>query len=78
MFLRSAYCLMVLLPALLLGGCAGSMPDTSRLKRFTDVIRGYDETLTPAEKEAAISELQKDKERQDEQTGKSEDAPKTN
>lgn len=54
------------------------MPDTSRLKRFTDVIRSYDETLTPAEKEAAISELQKDKERQDEQTGKSEDAPKTN
>ena len=69
---------MVLLSALAVGGCTGSMPDTSRLKRFTDVIRGYDDTLTPAEKEAAISELQKDKERQDEQTGRSEAAQKTN
>ena len=78
MFLRSAYCLMVLLPALLVGGCASSMPDTSRLKRFTDVIRGYDDTLTPKEKEAAISELQKDKERQDEKSERSEAAPKIN
>ncbi len=54
------------------------MPDTSRIKRFTDVIRGYDETLTPKEKEATISELQKDKERQDEKTERSEAAPKTN
>jgi hypothetical protein len=78
MFLRSAYCLMVLLPALLLGGCADSMPDGTRLKRFTDLVRGYDDTLTKSEKDAAIAELQKDKERQEEQTGKGEPAQKTN
>jgi len=69
---------MVLLPALLISGCAGSAPDTSRLKRFTDIIRGYDDTLTEAEKDAAISELQKDKERQDQQTGRAKAPPKTN
>ena len=69
---------MVLLPALLLGGCADSMPDGTRLKRFTDLVRGYDHTLTKSEKDAAIAELQKDKERQEEQTGKGEPAQKTN
>jgi hypothetical protein len=69
---------MVLLPALLLGGCADSMPDGTRLKRFTDLVRGYDDTLTKSEKDAAIAELQKDKERQEEQTGKGEPAQKTN
>lgn len=69
---------MVLLPALLLGGCAESMPDGTRIKRFTDLVRGYDDTLTKSEKDAAIAELQKDKERQDEQTGNGEAAQKTN
>jgi hypothetical protein len=69
---------MVLLPALLLGGCADSLPDGTRLKRFTDLVRGYDDTLTKSEKDAAIAELQKDKERQEEQTGKGEPAQKTN
>lgn len=78
MFLRSAYCLMVLLPVLLLGGCADSMPDGTRLKRFTDLVRGYDHTLTKSEKDAAIADLQEEKERQDQQTGKSEAAQKTN
>ena len=68
---------MALLPVLLLGGCADSMPDGTRLKRFTEVIRGYDSTLTKSEKEAAISELQKDKERQ-EQLGQAAGAPKAN
>ncbi|HUU25418.1 MAG TPA: hypothetical protein VMW68_07630 [Methyloceanibacter sp.] len=77
MFSRSAYCLVALLPVLLLGGCADSMPDGTRLKRFTEVIRGYDSTLTKSEKEAAISELQKDKERQ-EQLGQAAGAPKAN
>jgi len=53
------------------------MPDGKRLKRFTEVIRGYDSTLTRSEKEAAISELQKDKERQ-EQLGHAAGAPKAN
>ena len=66
-----------MLPVLVLAGCADSMPDGTRLKRFTDVIRGYDDTLTKAEKEAAISELQEDKERQQRQVGQTE-APKAN
>ncbi len=53
------------------------MPDGTRLKRFTEVIRGYDSTLTKSEKAAAISELQKDKERQ-EQLGHAAGAPKAN
>jgi len=77
MFSRSAYCLVAMLPVLLLGGCADSMPDGTRLKRFTEVIRGYDSTLTKSEKAAAISELQKDKERQ-EQLGHAAGAPKAN
>ena len=68
---------MAMLPVLPLAGCTASLPDGERLKRFTEVIRGYDETLTEAEKETAISELQQDKERQDQQTGKSEPGPKT-
>jgi len=77
MFSRSAYCLVAILPVLLLGGCADNMPDGTRLKRFTEVIRGYDSTLTKSEREAAISELQKEKERQ-EQLGQAAGAPKAN
>jgi hypothetical protein len=61
-----------------MGGCADSMPDGTRLKRFTEVIRGYDSTLTKSEKAAAISELQKEKERQQQQVGKADGAPKAN
>jgi hypothetical protein len=78
MLLRSAYCLLVMLPALCVGGCADSMPDAKPLKRFTDLVRGYDSTLTSAEKQAVISELQKDKERQQEQLDQGEGAPKAN
>lgn len=67
---------MVLVPALLTGGCGGGITDGGQLKRFTDLVRG-DDTLTKAEKEAAISELQEDKERQDRQTG-ADAAPKAN
>jgi hypothetical protein len=67
-----------MLPAILMAGCADSMPDGTRLKRFTEVIRGYDNTLTESEKEAAISDLQKERERQQKQIGKAEGAPKAN
>lgn len=67
-----------MLPAVLLGGCADSMPEARPLKRFTDLVRGYDRTLTESEKEAVISELQKDKERQQEQLGQGDGAPKAN
>ena len=78
MFLRSASCLVAMLPAILMAGCADSMPDGARLKRFTEVIRGYDNTLTESEKEAAISDLQKEKERQQQQIGEDAGAPKAN
>ena len=54
------------------------MPDGTRLKRFTDVIRGYDNTLTRSEREAAISDLQKEKERQEQQVEQTDGAPKAN
>lgn len=78
MFLRSASCLVAMLPVILMAGCADSMPDGARLKRFTEVIRGYDNTLTKSEKEAAISDLQKEKERQQQQLGEDAGAPKAN
>lgn len=67
-----------MLPAILMAGCADSMPDGTRLKRFTEVIRGYDNTLTESEKKAAISDLQKEKERQQQQIGQAEGTPKAN
>jgi hypothetical protein len=78
MFARTAHCLVAMLPVLLLAGCADTMPDGARLKRFTDVIRGYDNTLTQSEKEAAISDLQKEKERQEQQVGQTVGTPKAN
>jgi len=74
MFLRSAYCLLAIVPALCLAGCADTMPESKPLKSITQLWRSYDGTLTGAEKEAAISELQKEKERQQEQAGKGEAA----
>jgi len=78
MFLRSASCLVAMLPVILMAGCADTMPDGARLKRFTEVIRGYDNTLTKSEREAAISDLQKEKERQQQQLGEDAGAPKAN
>lgn len=77
-FLRSAYCLLATLPVLAVAGCADSLPGGTRLKGFTELIRGYDNTLTQAERELVISELQKEKERQAQQVGQPNDAPKTN
>ena len=54
------------------------MPDVKPLKRFGELLRGYDSTLTNAEKQAAIAELQKDKERQEEQIDQAKGAPKPN
>jgi hypothetical protein len=64
MFLRSAYCIVATLPALWLGGCADRLPTGQPMKRFTEMVRSYDKTLTKSEKKAAITELQEDKERQ--------------
>jgi len=78
MFSRTAYCFVAMLPVFLLAGCADTMPDGTRLKRFTDVIRGYDNTLTKSEREAAISDLQKEKERQEQQVEQTDGASKAN
>jgi hypothetical protein len=69
---------MAMLLALLLAGCADSMPDGSRLKSLKELVRGYDNTLTKTEKKAVISELQKDKQRQEEELSQAEKASKTN
>lgn len=67
-----------MLPVLWLGGCADSLPEAKPLKRFTDLVRGYDSTLTNSERQAVISELQKDKERQQDQIEQGDGGPKTN
>lgn len=68
---------MAMLLALVLAGCADAMPDGSRLKSLKELVRGYDNTLTSSEKKAAIAELQKDKERQQQELGEAKAAPNT-
>ena len=67
MFLRSVCYVVATLPVLLLGGCANQLPTGQPMKRFTELVRSYDKTLTKSEKDAAITELQEDQERQQEQ-----------
>ncbi len=79
MLSRPVYSFVTALSVLLLSGCADTLPDGDRLQRFSDAIRGYDKTLTTAEKEAAISELQQDKQRHTEaQIDEADGAPKPN
>jgi hypothetical protein len=79
MFLRSARCaLVMLLPVLLLAGCADAMPGGKPLKSLRQLVRGYDNTLTGSEKQAVITELKRDKERQQEELARAEEASKTN
>ena len=78
MFLRSARCAVVLLPVLLLAGCADAMPGGKPLKSLRQLVRGYDNTLTGSEKQAVITELKRDKERQQEELARAEEASKTN
>ena len=67
-----------MLPALWLGGCADQLPTMQPIKRITSLVRGDDQTLTEDEKKAAISELMKDKKRQQQQIEQSDGGPKTN
>ena len=78
MFLRSARCAVVLLPVLLLAGCADAMPDGKPLKSLRDLVHSYDNTLTSSEKKAVITELQQDKERQQEELARAEATSKGN
>ncbi|MEM9590012.1 MAG: hypothetical protein AAF967_01590 [Pseudomonadota bacterium] len=72
------YGLMAVLSVILLSGCASSLPDQGPLQRFSDAIRGYDNTLSKSEREAAISELKDEKDRQQAQVEQVKSAPKTN
>ena len=51
--------LVVLLP-LGLGACADSVTSGRPLSRLTDLVRGYDKTLTKSEQQAVIDEMQND------------------
>lgn len=51
------------LMALSLGGCADSLTAGKPLSRFTDLVRGYDKTMTKEEQKAAIAELQEEQAR---------------
>ena len=64
-----------MLPAFWLGGCADTMTGGQPMKRFTDLVRSYDRTLTKSEKKAAITELQQDKQRQQEQLEQGDGGP---
>jgi len=56
MLLRPASCIVVLLPALWLGGCSDTITAQAPPSAST-LARQYDRTLTKIEKEAVISEL---------------------
>lgn len=69
---------MAVLSVILLSGCASSLPDQGPLQRFSDAIRSYDHTLTKSERKAAISDLEKEKDRQEAQVKQVKNTPKAN
>jgi hypothetical protein len=73
MYLQPVACALAMLATLWLAGCADSIPNSGQpLRRFTDLVRGYDHTLTKDEKAAVITELKNEKARQVEQIGQDE------
>ncbi len=75
---HSAYRLVAALSVILLTGCASSLPEQGPLQRFSDAIRSYDNTLTKSEREAAISNLKEEKDRQQAQVEQVKSTPKAN
>ncbi|WP_158008204.1 hypothetical protein [Methyloceanibacter methanicus] len=75
---HSAYWLAAVLSVILLSGCASSLPNEGPLQRFSDAIRSYDNTLTKSERDAAISDLKDEKDRQRAQVQQVKNAPKSN
>ncbi len=75
---HSAYRLVAALSVILLTGCASSLPEQGPLQRFSDAIRSYDNTLTKSEREAAISDLKEEKDRQQAQVEQVKSTPKAN
>ena len=78
MFSHTAYWLAAALSGILLSGCASSLPDQGPLQRFSDAVRSYDNTLTKTERDAAISDLKDEKDRQRAQVRQVKEAPKAN
>ena len=78
MFSYSAYRLAAVLSVILLSGCTSSLSDPGPMQQFSDVIRSYDRTLDKSERNAAITDLKHEKERQQAQVEKVKDAPKAN
>jgi hypothetical protein len=62
-----------MLPAFWLGGCADTLPEG---KPIAELVRGYDRTLNSTQRQAVITELQQDKERQQTQIGQDQAAEK--
>jgi hypothetical protein len=54
---------------LLLTGCADQLPSVKPLARFSDLVRGYDKTMTKEEQQAAIEELKAEQARAQDQGG---------
>ena len=54
---------------LLLSGCADQLPSVKPLARFSDLVRGYDQTMTKEEQQAAIEELKEEQARAQQQGG---------
>jgi hypothetical protein len=64
MLQRESSVLVLALLGFCLASCTDTMPAGKPLKGFTDLVRGYDRTLTEDEKKRVIKQLQEDKERQ--------------
>jgi len=65
MTLRPVLSILGLLATLWLGGCADTGPSGRSFKPFAALMRSDDQTLTKAERKAAITELQQDKTKQE-------------
>ncbi len=67
MHVRTACCILAVLATAWLGGCADTAPSEHGFKPFAALMRSDDQTLTKAEQKAAITELQNDKSKQQQQ-----------
>ena len=80
MLSRTACGVLAVLTVLLLGACADSPAEGPRLRGFTELVRGYDHTLTKSEKAAVISDLKNEQQRQQKSVARAdgtEEAPAT-
>jgi uncharacterized protein HemX len=62
---RFASWILVAMLALGAGGCADSVASKGPIGRFSDLVKGYDKTLTKEQQAAAIAELQSEAKHQE-------------